>query len=316
MPDAARPASSKTAAPDRAWLAYLMLTMTMLMWSGNFIIGRGLRDILSPASFSLWRWLMTALLIVPFAWPHLRRQWPIMLRHWRILLLLSILMVSIGNTLTYYSLELTTAINAALVNAVQPVVMVVVAWLLDRDAVTPLQGVGITLSLFGVVMVVSRADIDAILALRFNIGDLWMLLAVISFSFYAVIHRRAPRDVHPLCLLQTIALVGAIGVIPTYVGEWVAGTARLSVTLEAVAAIFYIAFFASFIAILFWNKGLAMIGPSRAGVFIYLLPVFSSILSIVLLDEHVRPYHLVGFAFIVAGIYVTTRLAARRTARA
>jgi drug/metabolite transporter (DMT)-like permease len=316
LPDAARPASSKTAAPDRAWLAYLMLTMTMLMWSGNFIIGRGLRDILSPASFSLWRWLMTALLIVPFSWPHLKRQWPIMLRHWRILLLLSILMVSIGNTLTYYSLESTTAINAALVNAIQPVVMVLVAWLLDRDAVTPLQGVGITLSLFGVVMVVSRADIDAILALRFNIGDLWMFLAVISFSFYAVIHRRAPRDVHPLCLLQTIALVGAIGVIPTYVGEWIAGTARLSVTIEAVAAIFYISFFASFIAILFWNKGLSMIGPGRAGVFIYLLPVFSSILSIVLLDEHVRPYHLVGFAFIVAGIYVTTRLAARRAARA
>ena len=290
--------------------------MTMLMWSGNFIIGRGLRDLLSPASFSLWRWSLTALLVVPFAWPHLKRQWPIMLRHWRILLLLSILMVSIGNTLTYFSLEATTAINAALVNAVQPVVMVVIAWLLDRDAVSPLQGVGITLSLIGVVTVVSRADIDVILALRFNLGDLWMFIAVISFSFYAVLHRRAPRDVHPLCLLQVISLVGAIGVIPTWIGEHVAGASRMAMTTESLAAIFYIAFFASFLAILFWNRGLAVVGPNRAGVFIYLLPVFSSVLSIALLDEHVRLYHLVGFAFIVVGIYVTTRLATRRAARA
>ncbi|MGE5147633.1 MAG: DMT family transporter [Candidatus Eiseniibacteriota bacterium] len=316
MPDIARPAPSTTTAPDRAWLAYLMLTTTMLMWSGNFIIGRGLRDILSPASFSLWRWLLTALLVAPFAWPHLKRQWPIMLRHWRILLLLSILMVSIGNTLTYYSLESTTAINAALVNAVQPVVMVVIAWLLDRDAVTPLQGLGIVLSLIGVVTVVGRADLGVILALRFNIGDLWMFVAVISFSFYAVIHRRAPRDIHPLCLLQTIALVGGIFVIPTWLGEWAAGTARMSVTAEAMAAFLYISLCASFLAILFWNRGLAIVGPNRAGVFIYLLPVFSSVLSIVLLDEHVRPYHLVGFAFIIVGIYVTTRLAARRRAGA
>jgi drug/metabolite transporter (DMT)-like permease len=316
LPDAPRPALARTAAPDRAWLAYLLLTMTMLMWSGNFIIGRGLRDLLSPASFSLWRWSLTALLVVPFAWPHLKRQWPIMLRHWRILLLLSILMVSIGNTLTYFSLEATTAINAALVNAVQPVVMVVIAWLLDRDAVSPLQGVGIALSLIGVVTVVSGADIDVILALRFNLGDLWMFIAVISFSFYAVLHRRAPRDVHPLCLLQVISLVGAIGVIPTWIGEHVAGASRMAMTTESLAAIFYIAFFASFLAVLFWNRGLAVVGPNRAGVFIYLLPVFSSVLSIVLLDEHVRLYHLVGFAFIVVGIYVTTRLAARRAARA
>jgi drug/metabolite transporter (DMT)-like permease len=303
-----------TPQPERAWLAYLMLTMTMLMWSGNFIIGRGLRDILSPASLSFWRWLLTALLIVPFAWPHLRRQWPIVLRHWRMLLLLSVLMVSLGNTLTYYALESTTAINAALVNAVQPVVMIVVAWLLDRDAVTRLQGVGIVLSLVGVVMVISRADIEAILALRFNVGDLWMFCAVISFSFYAVLHRRAPRDLHPLVLLQTIALVGAVGVVPIYLGEWAAGTVRMAVTVEALAAIVYIALFASFIAILFWNRGLAMIGPNRAGVFIYLLPVFSSVLSVTLLDEPVGLYHLAGFAFIIVGIYVTTQLGARRKA--
>jgi drug/metabolite transporter (DMT)-like permease len=163
-------------------------------------------------------------------------------------------------------------------------------------------------------MVISRADIEAILALRFNIGDLWMFCAVISFSFYAVLHRRAPRDLHPLVLLQTIALVGAVCVIPIYLGEWAAGTVRMAVTVEALAAIVYIALFASFIAILFWNRGLAMIGPNRAGVFIYLLPVFSSVLSVTLLDEPVGLYHLAGFAFIIVGIYVTTRLGARRKA--
>src|SRR5690606_20149540 len=177
--------------PHRDWLAYLMLTATMLLWSGNFIAGRGLRDVLSPLSLSFWRWVLTALVIVPFAWPHLRRQWPIVLRQWRILLLLAVLMVTIGNTLVYIALESTTAINVALVNAVQPVTILLVAWLLDREAVTPLQGLGIVLSLLGVLMVISRADLEAILALRFNVGDFWMFLAVISFSFYAVLHRRA-----------------------------------------------------------------------------------------------------------------------------
>jgi drug/metabolite transporter (DMT)-like permease len=316
LPDPARPAlADTTPAPERAWLAYLMLTMTMLLWSGNLVIGRGLRDILSPVSLSFWRWSLTALLIVPFAWPHVRRQWPIMLHHWRILLLLSMLMVSVGNTLVYFALESTSAINVALVNAVQPVVMVLVAWLLDRDAVTRLQGVGIALSLTGVLLVISGADLDAVLALRFNLGDFWMFLAVISFAFYAVLHRRAPRDLHPLVLLQTVAALGALGTVPIYLAEWAAGTTRLAMTAGAAAAIVYIALFASFISILFWNRGLAEIGPNRAGVFLYLLPVFSSALSIVLLDEPVGLYHLVGFGFIVVGIYVTTQLAARRAAR-
>jgi drug/metabolite transporter (DMT)-like permease len=316
LPDPAQPAlaAPATPAPERAWVAYLMLTTTMLLWSGNLVMGRGLRDLLSPVSLSFWRWSVTALLIVPFAWPHLRRQWPIMLRHWRILLLLSMLMVSVGNTLVYLALEQTTAINVALVNAVQPVVMVVVAWLLDRDAVSRLQGVGIALSLAGVLLVISRADLDAILALRFNIGDLWMFLAVVSFAFYAVLHRRAPRDLHPLALLQAVAGLGALGTVPIYLAEWSVGATSLAITLGTVAAIVYVALFASFISILFWNRGLAEVGSARAGVFLYLLPVFSSVLSILVLDEPVGLYHLVGFAFIIVGIYVTTRLGPRRSA--
>jgi drug/metabolite transporter (DMT)-like permease len=296
----------------RAWTAYLMLTLTMLLWSGNLVMGRGLRDLLSPVSLSFWRWSLTALFILPFAWPHLRRQWPIMLRHWRVLLLLSMLMVSVGNTLVYLALEQTTAINVALVNAVQPVVMVMAAWLLDRDAVTRRQGVGIVLSLTGVLLVISRADLGAILALRFNQGDFWMFLAVINFAFYAVIHRRAPRGLHPLALLQAVTGLGALGTVPIYLAEWAAGETRLAITVGTVAAMIYVSLFASFISILFWNRALAEVGSNRAGVFLYLLPVFSSGLSILVLDEPVGLYHLVGFAFIILGIYVTTRLGARR----
>jgi len=288
-----------------------MLTATMLLWSGNFIAGRGLRDVLSPLSLSFWRWVLSALVIVPFAWPHLRRQWPIVLRQWRILLLLAVLMVTIGNTLVYIALESTTAINVALVNAVQPVTILLVAWLLDREAVTPLQGLGIVLSLLGVLMVISRADLEAILALRFNVGDFWMFLAVISFSFYAVLHRRAPRELHSLVLLQVIAAAGTLCMAPIYLVEWAAGMTRLAVTVETVAAILYIAVLASFLAVLFWNRGLAQVGPNRSGVFLYLLPVFSSVLSITLLDEPVGLYHLAGFALIIVGIYVTTQLGAR-----
>ena len=309
VPAALAPAAPR---PQRAWLAYLMLTLTMLFWSGNFIVGRGLRDILSPVSLSFWRWLLTAILILPFAWPHLRRQWPIIVHNWRLLTLLSMLMVSLGNTLSYFALESTTAINASLVNATQPIGILVIAWLIDRETVTRLQGLGIVLSLIGVLLVISRADIDAILSLRLNIGDFWMFLAVISFSIYAVIHRRAPRDLHPLVMMQTLALIGAICTIPAYVAEWAAGTSRLAMQWDSVFALVYVSLCASFIAILFWNLGLAEIGPNRAGVFIYLLPVFSSILSVTILDEPVGLYHLAGFAFIIVGIYVTTQLGVRR----
>jgi drug/metabolite transporter (DMT)-like permease len=289
-----------------------MLVFTMLLWSGNLVMGRGLRDLLSPVSLSFWRWSLTALFILPFAWPHLRRQWPMMLRHWRILLLLSMLMVSVGNTLVYVALEQTTAINVSLVNAVQPVVMILAAWLLDRDTVTRLQGVGIALSLTGVLLVISRADLTAILTLRFNQGDYWMFVAVVCFALYAVIHRRAPRGLHPLVLLQAVTGLGALGIVPIYLAEWAAGETRLTITVGTVAAMLYVSLLASFISILFWNRALADIGSQRAGVFLYLLPVFSSVLSILVLDEPVGLYHLVGFAFIVVGIYVTTRLGAPR----
>lgn len=286
---------------------YVLVLLPMLFWAGNIVLGRYLREDVPPLGITFWRWAIAALILLPIAWPHLRAAWPLIRRHWVLLLSLGAFICVMGNAFIYLAVQQTTAINAGLVNATQPVVMVVIAWLLFSDRITWLQGLGVLLSLLGVVTVVARGQLDVLMRLEFNPGDLLMTVAVLGFALYAVLLRKVPHGIPRMAIVWCVFAGGALVSAPLYAVETAMGDPMVW-TLESLVSIGYLSVFASILAVFFWTQAVQALGSNRAGVFIYLIPVFASLLSVTFLEDRLQPFHVVGFLLVVAGIYLTERL--------
>ncbi|MDD2736049.1 MAG: DMT family transporter [Desulfuromonadaceae bacterium] len=287
---------------------FLLLTLTTLFWSGNFVIGRAMKNSIPPIGLAFWRWALALVILIPFSIPHLREQWPVLRLNWRWLTLFGVLGVSCFNTFVYIGLHSTTATNALIINSVIPVLIVLLSRLLAATPVSGRQAIGITISLCGVLMIISRANPDVILALTVNIGDVWILLAVISWAFYTFLLRHRPADLHPLSFLTSIVAIGVIPLSILYAWELSQG-GRFELNPANITSILYVALFPSVLAFIFWNQSVREVGPNKAGLFLYLMPVFGAILSAVFLGESIRSFHLVGMALIFFGIHLTTRSA-------
>lgn len=286
-------------------LPYLLLTLTVLFWSGNFILGRAVHAEVPPIGLAFWRWFGGFLVVIGFAWPHLRRDWPAFLRRWKMTLLLSALGIATFNTMVYIGLQTTTAINGLLMQSVMPVLIVVIGFAVFRERVTARQAAGVAVSLAGAVAIIARGDPAVLAALALNRGDLWIFAAVVCYAAYSALLRRRPAT-HPLSFLAVTFLAGAAMLAPFYLWESLAGQPMRPdrVTFLAVG---YVALFPSVLAYLCFNRGVELVGANRAGVFIHLMPVFGSLMAIGLLGEAFRPYHGAGLALVLAGIWLATR---------
>ena len=294
----------------RLWNApYLLLVLTMLFWSGNFVLGRAVAEAVPPVALAFWRWFGGFLILLGFAWPHLRRDWPEILRCWRMMLLLSAVGVATFNTLVYIGLGSTTAINALLLQSTMPVVIILFSFLLFRDRIGLMQALGLAASLAGVAAIVGRGEPAALLALSFNEGDLLIFTAVVSYALYSALLRRRPA-IHPLSFLAASFALGAAMLLPFHLWEHLAGNS-LRANATTFLAIFYVAVFPSILAYLCFNRGVELIGANRAGQFVHLMPLFGSLLAIAFLGERFRLYHALGMALIGAGILLATRASTR-----
>lgn len=290
----------------KAWnSAYLLLTFTALFWAGNSIIGRAARELVPPVALSFWRWLLALLILLPIAWPHLKRDWPVLRRHWLTLLLFGCLGVGAFNTLLYSGLQYTTALNAMILHAAQPALILIVGMLLFRDATSRPQLLGVVLSLVGVLTIVSRGQLQTLLALRLNLGDALILLAGLLWAIYAVFLRKRP-GVHPLSFLAATVAVGVVAITPFYLFELSRGRYIVQAP-ESWLTIAYVSMFPSLIAYLFYNRGVELIGSARTGQYLNLTPVFGAMLSILILKERLGIYHVIGVILIAAGILLAER---------
>jgi drug/metabolite transporter (DMT)-like permease len=287
---------------------FLLLTLTTLFWSGNFVIGRAMKNSIPPIGLAFWRWALALVILIPFSIPHLREQWLILKLNWRWLTVFGVLGVSCFNTFVYIGLHSTTATNALIINSVIPVLIVLLSRLLAATPVSGRQAIGITISLCGVLTIISRANPDVILALKINSGDVWILLAVISWAFYTFLLRHRPAGLHPLSFLTSIVAIGLMPLSILYAWELSQG-GRFELNPANITSILYVALFPSVLAFIFWNQSVREVGPNKAGLFLYLMPVFGAILSAVFLGESIRSFHLVGMALIFYGIHLTTRSA-------
>ena len=288
---------------------FLLLTLTALFWAGNFVIGRAMKSNIPPISLAFWRWTLALGILLPFAIPHLRAEWSVLKKNWRWLTVLGVLGVSCFNTFVYIGLHSTTATNALIINSVIPILIVLLSRLLADTPVSGRQTLGIALSLSGVLTIICRANLDVILTLKINSGDAWILLAVLSWAFYTFLLRHRPADLHPLSFLTSIVAVGLIPLSILYVWELGQGE-RFELNPANISSILYVGLFPSVLAFIFWNQSVRDVGPNKAGLFLYLMPVFGTILSIIFLGETFHLFQLAGIGLIFSGIWLTTATSA------
>ena len=301
----ANPVGSKTSRryPLIAWLAVL----PPLFWAGNFVLGRALRADIPPLALSFWRWFLALLILLALTHRGLRAHAPVLRRHWRILWILALLGVTGYNTFAYVGLQHTTATNGVLLSSTTPVLILLLAWALLGQRFTLPQGVGMLLSLAGVVVIVAEGNLARLLALTPNRGDLWILLASVDWALYSLYLRWRPADIEPLVFLTAIVALGCIPLALLY-GVDLAYGHRFAVTAPNLAALGYVAVFPSVLAYVIWNRAVAELGAGRTGQYMHLMPLFGAGLSMLLLGERPGWHHGLGLLLIAGGI----RLAAGR----
>ncbi len=285
--------------------ASLLLVVATLCWAGNFVTGRAMHAEIPPATLTFWRWVVAGLVLLPFAAPSVWRLRAELCRQWRLLLMLAVTGIVLFHLFVYKGLQSTAAMNAALLLATTPVLIPGISLFMGHELLTLRQGLGIMVSLLGVAVIVLRGNPDLMAALRFNPGDLWILLAVPTWAFYSVLLRRLPSSLPRLTILLAIIIVGVVLLAPLYAAE-IAHTGTIAVTTGTVLAVGYVALFASVLAYICWNQAVMQMGANKAGLFLHLMPVFATALAIGLLGEALRGYHIAGVVLIAVGIFLTT----------
>ena len=289
---------------------YLLLALTSLFWAGNGVIGRAVAGDIPPVTLSLLRWGSAALILLPFAWRHLVRDWPVIRANLGILLLLSLIGVSVFNTLQYTALQYTQALNVLLLQSAGPLFVAIWSLLLLGVRLSWAQAGGMVTSLIGVLVILLHGDLSTLASLSLNKGDVIFLVALAIFGIYPVLVLKRPA-IHSLSFLAFTFGCGSLMIVPLVAWElsvrpWPALSTANVVTVA------YIAVFASILSYLFYNRGVQIIGANRAAPFFHLIPAFGAAMAIAFLGERLELFHLIGFTLVLVGVFV----AARRTSAA
>jgi drug/metabolite transporter (DMT)-like permease len=288
-----------------AALPYVLLALAALFWAGNWIIGRAVREDMPPVALAFWRWAPATLLLAPLAWPHLAGKAPVIRRHLGLLTLLGASGVALFTIFVYVGLQTTTTVNAVILNSSVPLFVIPFAWALERERVTRRQILGTAVSFLGILVIVERGDLANIVHLEFHAGDAWVLAAMPMWGLYTALLRRRPASLDGLKLMFVVSALGTLMILPLYLAE-TAFVRAPQVTLPAAAGILYLATFPSIGAYFCWNAGIGAVGASRGSFTVHLLPAFATVLAVIFLGEEVRPFHAVGIATILLGVWLAT----------
>lgn len=280
---------------------YLFAMGATAIWSGNFIIARGLTDAIPPVSLAFWRWFVAVIVFLPFAIKPVIAERRILKRHLPYLCLTSVLGITLFNTLIYIAGHTTTAINLSLISITFPIFIVLLSRIFFQEAITFHKKIGILLVAVGIVLLITKGVPSRLLAISFAIGDVWMLLAAILFAVYSLLLKRKPASLSIWAFQFSTFLLGLLFLSPFFLWEYLT-VPHGPVEARTVGAILYVGIFASLTAFLLWNKAVAAIGPSRAGMIYYTLPIFSGISASLFLKEAIGIVHGYSMLLIVSGI--------------
>ncbi len=287
--------------------AYIFLILTTLFWSGNFIVGKAASFFeIPPFTLNFYRWTFAWLILAPFTLKEILEKKDYIFQNVKLIIILGITSITIFNSIVYYSLNFTQVISGVLMISTIPVMIIVFCWLFKIEKTNIFQVLGVVFSLFGVIIIITKADLFILLNLNFNKGDLWMVVAMFSWAMYSALLRKKKLEISQLSLLQTIISAGLVFLLPAYLLELSLGY-KASLNLPFVLTLSYVVLFPGLASFILWIKGISIIGSNRAGIFLHLMPIFSTILAILIFDEQFMIYHLIGALLIITGIILSSK---------
>ena len=287
--------------------AYIFLILATLFWSGNFIVGKAASFFeIPPFTLNFYRWLFAWLILTPFTLKEILNKKNYILKNIKLILILGITSITIFNSIVYYSLNFTQVISGVLMISTIPVMIIFFCWIFKIEKTNFYQILGVIFSLLGVVVIVTKADLGKLLNLNFNKGDLWMVVAMFSWAMYSALLRKKKFELSQISLLQTIISAGLILLLPAYLIEMSLGY-RLNIHLPFILTLSYVVLFPGLASFFFWIKGISIIGSNRAGIFLHLMPIFSTLMAIIIFKEKFMTFHLIGALLIVAGIFLSSK---------
>ena len=289
------------------YLAYLFLILAALFWSGNFIVGKfaSLFQI-PPLTLNVFRWISVWFILIPFTYKEISNNLPYIKKNWLVISFMGVITISTFNSVVYFALNYTQVVNAVLMLAAIPAATIVLSSLMKIEKTNIFQLLGLLLSIIGIGSIISNGDIQKIISLNFNKGDIWMLVCVITWSLYSTLLKKNKFKFSQFTLIQLMVSVGILFLIPQFFYEKSIGL-ELNLNEAFFLILGYVVVFPAIAAYYFWQKGVEIIGPNRATMFIQLMPLFSAIMAIIIFKEKFEIYHFVGATFILSGIYLSNR---------
>jgi len=277
-----------------------------VIWSGNYIIARGLHDSISPLTLSFLRWLVAFSIIFPFSFRMFLNDLPVIKRNFKFILTVSFLGITLFNSLIYIAGHSTEAINLSLIAITTPVFIIVFSRIFFKEKISLLNFSGVLLTLTGIIILICRGSITILLNISFSAGDFWMLGAAITFALYSLLLRNKPDGIGMLSFLFVTFGAGLIMLLPFFLYE-ITGTRANLFSFNVTISILYIGIFASIGGYFMWNRAVELIGASNSGIIYYSLPVFSTLWAILILGEQIQLVHFISMGLIVGGIIIATR---------
>ena len=292
---------------SKNYLAYLFLVLAALFWSGNFIVGKfaTLFEI-PPLTLNVLRWISVWIILIPFTYKEIYNNLPYIKKNWIVISFMGVITISTFNSVVYFALNYTQVINAVLMLAAIPAATIVLSSLMKIEKTNIFQISGLFLSIVGIGSIISNGDIQKIISLSFNKGDLWMLVCVITWSLYSTLLKKYKFKFSQFTLIQLMVSVGILFLIPQFFYEKSIGL-ELNFNKAFFLILFYVVMFPAIAAYYCWQKGVEIIGPNRSTMFIQLMPLFSAVMAIIIFKEKFELYHFAGATFILTGIYLSNR---------
>ena len=292
---------------SKKYSAYIFLILATLFWSGNFIVGKfaTLFEI-PPLTLNVFRWISVWLILIPFTYKEIYNNLTIVKNNWLVISFMGVITISTFNSVVYFALNYTQVINAVLVLAAIPAATIVLSSLMKIEKTNFFQLLGLFLSIAGIGSIISNGNIQKIISLNFNKGDLWMLVCVFTWALYSTLLKKNKFKFSQFALIQLMVSVGILFLIPQFFYEKSIGL-EVNFNRAFFLILSYVVVFPAIAAYYFWQKGVEIIGPNRASMFIQLMPLFSAVMAIIIFNEKFELYHFAGAAFIVLGIYLSNR---------
>ncbi len=286
------------------YLGIALAIFATVVWSGNFIISRGVNQQIGPVSLAFYRWLMATVIISPFAWKKYIAEKKLVRDNWKYLAWVSLSGIALFNTCVYVAGHYTTAINMALIGTTSsPVFATIMAVIFLKEKMNAFRITGMIICMAGILLLISRGSLQILASFHFSTGDLWVLAGAFAFAVYNILVRKRPKILSPLNFLFVIFAAGTIMLFPAFVIEsWVGVPTQWSLSL--MSAILYLGAGTSVIAFLCWNIALHSLGAGRTVLFGNLIPVFSALEAVLLLGEKITQIHIISGVLVIAGLMI------------